>query len=141
MVPKKKKKIVMVPREKNKKQGLSLKAKKRIDFLSFFLFDQVVRGVAMGTSRGLGLNVRFLFNYCLFSILSLLFCFSLQVFFFGQDLTKYPFCSTVLEVPFFSQKPKKVFALKKVNHCFSISLIVSLHLCLDEVIEVKALKS
>lgn len=39
MVPKKKKNCHGSQGEKNKKQGLSLKAKKRMDFLSFFFFS------------------------------------------------------------------------------------------------------
>lgn len=38
MDPKKKKKLSWFPGRKNKKQGLSLKAKKRIDFFVFFFF-------------------------------------------------------------------------------------------------------
>lgn len=68
----------------------------------------------MGTTSRLGLNVRFLFSYCLFSIFSLLFCFLLHLFSF-QDLTKHLFGYTILEVPFFipqKTKKKRAFAFK-----------------------------
>lgn len=67
----------------------------------------------MGTSRSLGLNVRFLLTTVFSAFFVMLFsppCFC-GGFFPIQDLTKHPFYSAILEVLLFPPKAKKSFCI------------------------------
>lgn len=94
------KKMSWFPGIKNKKQGLSLRAKKGI----FVVVNQVVRWVAMGTIRGLGLNVRLLFNYFLFSFCCLVVLFLPTRSFVLQEI-KIIFTLLFLKSPPFTKGP------------------------------------
>lgn len=111
---KRKKKMSRFPGIKNKKQGLSLRAKKGI----FVVVNQVVRWVAMGTIRAPGLNVRLLFNYFFFSFCCLVVLFSPQdPLFFMKWKSFLLYCSQTLP-PF--------TVTKQINWWVLLSLIVQL---------------